>query len=65
MQGIKLTRLTQCLACLTFLYRDDVNKAYKKLAVLIHPDKSTAPGTEEAFKLLVNARSSLLKSTDR
>jgi len=39
---------------------DEVNKAYKKLAVLLHPDKSTAPGTEEAFKILVNARSSLL-----
>ncbi|XP_020631140.1 dnaJ homolog subfamily C member 27-like [Orbicella faveolata] len=42
--------------------RDDINRAYRKLAILIHPDKSLAPGTEEAFKALVNARSALLQS---
>ncbi|KAK6167912.1 hypothetical protein SNE40_021837 [Patella caerulea] len=41
--------------------KDDVNKAYRKLAVLLHPDKSVAPGSEEAFKLLVAARTTLLK----
>ncbi|XP_077990113.1 dnaJ homolog subfamily C member 27-like [Glandiceps talaboti] len=41
--------------------KDDVNKAYKKLAVLLHPDKNVAPGSEEAFKILVNARTELLK----
>eukprot|EP00794_Sanderia_malayensis_P012153 gene12153-13407_t len=40
---------------------DEVNKAYRRLAVLLHPDKSAAPGTEEAFKILANARSSILK----
>lgn len=44
-----------------FLSRDDVNRAYRKLAVLLHPDKSVAPGSEEAFKLLVAARTTLLK----
>ena len=43
-------------------FRDDINRAYRKLAILIHPDKSLAPGTEEAFKALVNARSALLQS---
>lgn len=43
-------------------YRDEINKAYRKLAVLLHPDKSVAPGTEDAFKLLVAARTALLKS---
>lgn len=41
--------------------KDEVNKAYRKLAVLLHPDKSVAPGSEDAFKLLVAARTSLLK----
>jgi len=41
--------------------KDEVNKAYRRLAVLLHPDKSVAPGSEEAFKLLVAARTSLLK----
>lgn len=41
--------------------RDDINKSYRRLAVLLHPDKSTAPGCEEAFKMLVAARTALLK----
>ena len=44
---------------------DDVNKAFRKLSVLLHPDKSDAPGSEEAFKILVAARSCLLKLTNR
>ncbi|KAG8522489.1 DnaJ subfamily C member 27 [Galemys pyrenaicus] len=42
--------------------RDEVNKAYRKLAVLLHPDKCVAPGSEDAFKAVVNARTALLKS---
>ena len=42
--------------------RDDINKAYKKLAILLHPDKNVAPGSDEAFKLLVNARTALLQN---
>ncbi|KAL4222645.1 DnaJ subfamily C member 27 [Mactra antiquata] len=41
--------------------KDEVNKAYRRLAVLLHPDKSVAPGSEEAFKILVAARTTLLK----
>lgn len=41
--------------------KDDINKAYRRLAVLLHPDKSVAPGSEEAFKVLVAARTALLK----
>lgn len=42
--------------------REEVNKAYRKLAVLLHPDKCVAPGSEDAFKAVVNARTALLKS---
>ena len=41
--------------------RDQINKQYKKMAILLHPDKSLAPGAEEAFKLLTIARSQLLR----
>ncbi|KAL8619272.1 DnaJ subfamily C member 27 [Nucella lapillus] len=41
--------------------KEDVNKAYRRLAVLLHPDKNVAPGSEEAFKVLVAARTALLK----
>ncbi|XP_007475989.1 dnaJ homolog subfamily C member 27 isoform X1 [Monodelphis domestica] len=42
--------------------RDEINKAYRKLAVLLHPDKCLAPGSEDAFKAVVNARTALLKN---
>ncbi|GCB83242.1 hypothetical protein scyTo_0023656 [Scyliorhinus torazame] len=42
--------------------RDEVNKAYRKMAMLLHPDKCLAPGSEDAFKAVVNARTVLLKN---
>lgn len=33
----------------------DIKKAYKKLALQVHPDKNKAPGSVEAFKSLGNA----------
>ena len=41
--------------------KDEINNAYRRLAIKFHPDKNVAPGAEEAFKIIVNARTDLLK----
>lgn len=33
----------------------DIKKAYKTLALIIHPDKNNSPDSTEAFKVLSNA----------
>lgn len=38
-----------------------MNKSYRRLAALVHPDKCKAAGAEEAFKALTQARTNLLK----
>jgi len=41
---------------------EEVNRTYRRLAVLLHPDKTQATGTAEAFMLLGKARNQILKS---
>ena len=43
-------------------HSDEINKAYKHLAVLLHPDKNLSPGSDEAFKAIARAREELLKN---
>eukprot|EP01133_Synstelium_polycarpum_P014183 gene14183-16723_t len=43
----------------------DIKKAYRKLALQMHPDKNHAPGAEEAFKLVTQAFSCLSDSNKR
>ncbi|CAF1218053.1 unnamed protein product [Rotaria sp. Silwood1] len=45
--------------------KEDVLTAYKRLAKLLHPDKSDAPGSEDAFKLLLNAKTELLNRFEK
>lgn len=43
----------------------EIKKAYKKLALQVHPDKNKAPGSVEAFKSLGNAAAILTDAEKR
>ncbi len=40
---------------------DEVNAAFKKLALVCHPDKSLHPRAEEVFKIVSKARDEIIK----
>ena len=42
--------------------KEEVNKAYKSLAVMLHPDKNSSPEAAEAFRIVTNVRNNLLKT---
>lgn len=44
---------------------DAIKRAYKKLALKVHPDKNTAPGADEAFKRVGKANAILLDPNER
>ena len=44
---------------------DEIKSKYKKLAILVHPDKCSLEGAEESFKKLNTAYSCLSKHEDR
>jgi len=44
---------------------DIIKRAYKKLAVKLHPDKNSAPKAQEAFKKMNEAYTILLNKEDR
>ncbi len=42
--------------------KDEVNNSFRRLAKLLHPDKNDYPGSGEAFKLLMTAKTELLRN---
>ena len=42
--------------------REEINNSFRRLAKLLHPDKNVHPGSGDAFKLLLSAKTDLLKN---
>lgn len=42
--------------------KEEVNKVYRRLAMMLHPDKTAVQGADEAFKMLGMARRSILRT---
>ncbi|KAI0061012.1 DnaJ-domain-containing protein [Artomyces pyxidatus] len=54
-RGCKVTEYYEILALKRDCEEADVKKAYRKLALALHPDKNGAPGADEAFKMVSKA----------
>ncbi|CAF0820430.1 unnamed protein product [Brachionus calyciflorus] len=42
--------------------KEEVNNSFRRLAKLLHPDKNIHPGSTEAFKILISAKTDLLRN---
>lgn len=54
-RACKVTEYYEILALKKECEEADVKKAYRKLALALHPDKNGAPGADEAFKMVSKA----------
>ena len=59
---LKLAKdMYSCLGLSHGASREDINKSYKRLAKLLHPDKCVSTDSTDAFKKLTAAKDELLK----
>jgi DnaJ family protein C protein 27 len=42
--------------------KEEINNSFRRLAKLLHPDKNIYPGSGDAFKILLSAKTDLLKN---
>jgi len=64
-RACKATEYYEILALKKDCEEADVKKAYRKLALALHPDKNGAPGADEAFKMVSKAFQILSDSQKR
>jgi len=64
-RACKATEYYEILAVKKDCEEADVKKAYRKLALALHPDKNGAPGADEAFKMVSKAFQILSDSDKR
>ncbi|VDC03478.1 unnamed protein product [Peniophora sp. CBMAI 1063] len=54
-RACRVTQYYEILGLERDCQENDIKKAYKKLALALHPDKNGAPGADEAFKMVSKA----------